>query len=245
MTTQVEAGQPRAGGAGGRRGAAEGLVRAGQRRAGRRRSSRRLRRAVGLGAVVALVIAMVVSTRYVTPEEASALNPAAFDAATYVDTEFPGIVESLASEATDVTELVPALTADPAAAAEEYGVDVGSGSVSYPISAAGTVGAVDADFAVLEVQGLPEGAVVRVPLGSAVSGTPVRDAAGLRFSDFNGQTDYQSVANELGLTVREDVIAPADLPSLAGQPVTVVGAYTPGGPPGSYLVQPVRIEPGP
>ncbi len=245
MSTQVQAGQPTAGGAGGAAqgsGAEQGQVRAGARRAGRRRSSARRRRLVGAAALAALVVAMIVDTTFLGPEEESALNPVAFDAATYVDNEFPGIAEALGSGATDVTELAPALLADPAAAAASYGVDVGGAAVSYPITATGTVAEVDEDFAVIAVDGVPDGTVVRVPLGTALSGTPVRDAAGLRFSDFPGQTDYQSVANELGLQVREEVLTPADLPSLSGQEVTVTGAYTPGGPAGSFLVQPVTIE---
>lgn len=208
----------------------------------RRRKARR-RSVVVVGVAAVLLAAMLVSTRYYTPAEVRAFNPPAFEASTYVEESFPDIAANLAEEATPIATLAPAVDADPSAAGERYGVDQGSG-FAFPVSAEGTVASVDENFAVLTVDGVPEGDTVRIPLGAALNGTPVRDAAGLAFGDFPGQTDYQNVANELKLTMQSEVLDPADLAGKQGQQVSVVGAYASGGPPNNFIVQPVSIEAG-
>ena len=96
------------------------------------------------------------------------------------------------------------------------------------------------------IDGVPKGDTVRIPVGSAVSGTPIRDASGfMTFSDFPGQTDFQNVANELKLKIAADVVGPLDPSSLKGKNVTVVGAFSTGGPANAFLVQPASIEVAP
>lgn len=209
----------------------------------RRRARRNLVVAIVLGAV--LLVLMVAVTPFKTAAQVKALNPPPFAADAYVAKSFPRIVATITQEATPITTLAPAVDADPAAAGKEYGLDAGSGSFTFAVSARGTVASVDANFAVLTVAGLPEGDVVRVPLGGALNGTPVRDAAGLAFGDFPGQTEFQNVANELKKTMTTKVLQPADLAGKQGQQVSVVGAYATGGPPKSFIVQPVSIEAGP
>jgi predicted lipoprotein len=178
-----------------------------------------------------------------SPTQASSLNPAAFNAKTYVQTNFPKIRSTLTEKATDIVVLAPAVDKDPAAAAKKYGTDVGSGKYAFPVKATGTVKEVDENFMLVAVPGVPAGDKVRIPLGFAITGTPVRDATGgMTFSDFSGQTDYQSVANELKVKIRADVTSKLDPPSLKGKKVTVVGAYSTGGPPSSFIIQPVSIE---
>jgi predicted lipoprotein len=202
-----------------------------------------LKRLVLVAALVVLVLAMVLNTKFLTPSEASALKPAAFSAKTYVQKNFPTMTETLTRKATDVAVLVPAIDKDEAAAGKQYGIDVGSGKFAFPVKASGTVTEVDENFMTLAVPGVPAGKTVRVPLGAAVSGTPLRDATGdMTFSDFSGQTDFQSVANELKVKVRADVIDKADPASLKGKKVTVVGAHSSGGPRTSFIIQPVSIE---
>lgn len=205
-----------------------------------------LRRLLPPAAVVLLIAAMLADTTYLSPEEAAAVNPPPFEASVYVDEKFPEIAALIQEQATDITELAPAVAADPAAAAETSGTVVGGGRYGFPVSATGTVASVDEDFIVLDVPGLPAGTVVRVPLGRALSGTPVRDVTGtIGFGDFPGQSAYQSVANEFALRMQSEVLAPVDPPTLQGQEITVVGAYVTGGPTESYLIQPVSIETDP
>lgn len=212
----------------------------GQRR--RRKTRRNLVVTLVLAAV--LLAVMIAVTPFKTAEQVRALNPPAFSADTYVAEGFPKITAGITDRATPIATLAPAVDADVAAAGAEYGVD-GGGTFTFPVSATGTVASVDANFAVLQVEGVPEGDVVRIPLGAALNGTPVRDAAGLAFGDFPGQTEFQNVANELKIAMTTKVLEPADLAGRQGQEVSVVGVYATGGPPNSFIVQPVSIEAGP
>lgn len=210
------------------------------RPAARGRSRRPL---VALAALVAVLVAMVVSTKFVTPEEAQSLRPQVFEAKSYVAENFPKVVQTLRDNGTDLGTLASAVEADPAAAGGQYGVDVGSGKFAFPVTFTGQVTSVDDRFMEVAVDGVPEGDTVRVPLGNTVSGTPIRDATGfMTFSDFPGQTDFQNVANELKITVLADVLGKLDTASLEGSTVSVVGAYSTGGPKSSFLVQPVQVE---
>ena len=210
------------------------------------KGSSRMVKKVGIAAAgLALVVAMVASTKFLTPAEAAALNPAEFSVQSYADENFPKVVTTLTEKATDLAVLVPAVAADPVGAGEQYGTDIGSGKFAFPVKATGTVAEVNADFMVVTAPGVTPGATVRIPLAAAVSGTPVRDAPGtIKFSDFVGQTDFQSVANEFKLKVQSEVIAPSNPPSLLGKQISVVGAWSSGGPPNSYIIQPVSIETG-
>jgi predicted lipoprotein len=194
----------------------------------------------------AVLVAAVVSTTYVDADDPLASGQAAFSAEEYVAEEFAEIVEAIRADATDLTVLAPAIAQDPAAAGEQYGVSLGAGQFAYRVSATGEVAEVDDDFVYLAAAGPagePAELDVRIPLGPALSGTPVRDATGtIRFGDFADQNEYQSVANQLKLKIQSEVLAPADPASLSGRTVTVTGAWATGGPPDLFIVQPVAIE---
>lgn len=210
---------------------------------GKRRPPGLVKRWWGVGAVAVLLVAIVVSTRFLTPEEVAALNPPPFSARQFASEAFPKVSKEIAESATDITVLAPAIADDPAAAGQEYGQNLGSGAFAFPVRATGSATEVDANFVLLEVRGLPNGTEVRIPLGAAVSGTPVRDATGtITFGDFTDQTAFQSVANEFKLKIESEVLGSIDPASLRGQQVTVVGAWSTGGPPNSYIIQPVSIE---
>lgn len=211
---------------------------------GRSRGSTNLtRKLVTLAAVVVVLVMMMLSTKFLTPGEAAKLNPAAFNAKTYVKDNFKKTAATLTDKATDIVVLAPAVDKDLAAAGQQYGVNVGSGKFAFPVKATGTASEVDGNFMVLTVPGVRAGDTIRVPLGSAVSGTPVRDATGdMTFSKFQGQTDFQSVANEFKARILVDVLGPVDVASLKGKKVTVTGAYSSGGPAKSFIIQPVSIE---
>jgi predicted lipoprotein len=211
-----------------------------------RGSSRLVKNLAAVAIALVLVVAMVANTKFLTPHEAAALNPPPFSPEAYATKNFPRVVAALTKNATNITVLAPAFDAEPAVAGKQYGTDVGSGTFAFPVKATGAVKDVDADFILVNVPGLPPKDQVRIPLGAAVSGTPVRDATGtITFSDFVGQTDFQSIANEFKLKVQSEVIAKIDPKSLKGKQVTVVGAWSSGGPPHSYIIQPVSIEAGP
>lgn len=203
-----------------------------------------LKKLLPLVAAVVLVGAMVADTKFLSPDEVSALEPVEFDAASFAAAEFPGIVEKFSAEGTPLNDLVPAVEKDAAAAAQQFGGVTISGKTSFATTVTGTVAEVDANFLRLDVDGLPKDVEVRVPVGVPLNGTPVRDAAGYEFADFKGQTDYQSMANELKNIMAADVVGAVDPAALDGTQISVVGAFATGGPPQSYIVQPVAIEVG-
>lgn len=198
---------------------------------------------IGGVALAILLVAAVLDTKFLSPQEVAELNPAKFTASDYAAKEFPKVVALIKENATDLAVLAPAIAADPAAAGRQYGQDLGSGRFAFPVKAVGTVAEVDANFIRLTVPGVPADTTVRIPIAQSLSGTPVRDATGtIKFGDFTDQTDYQAVANQFKIRMQQDVLAAIDPASLAGKQITVYGAWSSGGPPRSFLVQPVEIE---
>lgn len=194
-----------------------------------------------LAVLAILIIAMVMNTKFLTKSEAEELVPKPFDAKTFVDENFDKTITTLETKGTDLVELAPAVAADKAAACTQFGVDLGAGSCAFPVKATGTVTAVDSNFINLTVPGLPEGTIVRVPVGTALNGTPVRDAAGYKFADFPGQTQYQQVSNEFKAAIQSKVLAEADPANLTGKQVSIVGAYALPGPATAFTIQPMKI----
>lgn len=208
-----------------------------------RGSSRLVRNVPAVVAGLALVIAMVADTRFLSPADSAARQPVQFNAKTYAAKNFPVIAQKIAQKATDITVLAPAVDQDLAAAGAKYGNDLGAGQFAFPVTATGTVTQADANFLVLAVRGAPAKDTVRIPLDMALSGLPVRDATGsIKFGDFTDQTDYQSVANEFKIIMQQTVLAPVQPSTLKGKRLTVVGAWGSGGPPNSYILQPVSIK---
>jgi predicted lipoprotein len=191
----------------------------------------------------ALLLLVVLNTKFVSAEEYARLNPPRFSADTYARKKFPKITKLVSQQATDIRELAPAVDRDVSAAGEKYGHDLGSGQWSFAVKAHGKVKRVDDDFVLLDVPDVPSGTEVRIPLGPALNGTPIRDCTGsIEFGDFSGQTDYQSVANQFKLIMQRDVIGKLDREGLKGKELSVEGAWSTGGPPKSYIIQPTKIE---
>jgi predicted lipoprotein len=199
----------------------------------------------GVAAIVAaaLVVGMFLNTKFLSTTASASGQPGAFSAAAYASKKWPDLVDRIGNNAVDVTQLAPAVDADVAAAGKKYGQDLGAGSYAFPVKATGTVSAVDANFITLTVAGMPAGDTVRVPVGLALNGAPIRDATGtIKYGDFTDQTQYQEVANALkGISLKQ-VIAKVNPASLNGKQVTVVGATGTGGPPKAYAINPVKIE---
>jgi hypothetical protein len=165
---------------------------------------------------IVLLVAMAMSTKFLTAQEAADLQPKVFDAKEWAAENYDKAIETLSAKGTDLPVLAPA----------------------------GTVESADANFMILTVAGMPEGSVVRIPLGTAINGTPVRDAAGYKFADFPGQTQYQQAANELKAKMTTDVIGKLQPASMTGKTITVIGAYSLPGAANSYIVQPMKITEG-
>ncbi|MGH3949319.1 MAG: DUF2291 family protein [Pseudonocardiaceae bacterium] len=208
------------------------------------RSPQKLIRFIWPVVLGALLVAMAMDTTFLSTEEAAATKSAEFDATTFVSDEYPKIVQAIETNSTDLEEVVAAVAADPAAAGETFGHVAGTDKHAIPVRFTGKVSETDAAFLTIDVAGLPEGSVVRVALGQAVNGTALRAAPGtIKFEDFQNQTDYQQVANELKSMTLEQVAGKVDAASWKAKSVSVVGVYvTNTGPEDSYLVTPVTIE---
>lgn len=195
-----------------------------------------------LGAVV-LVVAMAIDTEFLDPTEQSAVQAPTFSAAAYVDELLPETTRLISEAAVELPVLANELAEDAAAAGADYGVDAGSGAFVFPVVVTAEVTEVDDRFITLAVDGMPDGADVRIPLTTALNGAPIRDVTGtVSFGDFANQTEYQEVANEYKLSIQRNVIGALDLGGLDGKTIDVVGAWAVGGPPDTYLIQPVAIE---
>lgn len=183
-------------------------------------------RLVGLVLLVALVVAMALNTKFLTPAEVAAIAPKPFDPAQTAAELYAQAQDELPDRAQPLGEVVPAVQADVQAAAEKYdAVSPAEGSYVFPVTAEATVAeATDASLR-LEVDGVPRQTPVLVPLSTAVNGTVIRDVMGFKFADAPGQTDYQYVGDELKKLMLEEVDADvADPQSLKGKKVTLLGA---------------------
>ncbi len=206
-----------------------------------RLSSRTIKTALAvLGAVVVLV-AMYLSTTFLSPAEEAKVNPPPFNGETYSAEAFPKQAAAIEAKAVDLGTLIPAVEKDLQSAIDQYGTDSGSGNATFAVTTTAAVTDVDENFIYLESP--VRGDKVLIPLGLAVNGTPVRDALGtIKFGDFIDQTDFQTVANQFKLIIQKDVLAPVDTANLKGKTVTVVGAWSTGGAENTYIIQPVKLE---
>jgi predicted lipoprotein len=169
---------------------------------------------------------MALNTKFLTPAEVAAIAPKPFDPAQVASDLYAQAEQELPGRAQPLGEVVPALQADAAAAAEKYqAASPAERSYVFPVELTGTVTeASDASLRV-EVDGVPSQTPVVVPLSTAVNGTVVRDVMGFRFADAPGQTDYQYVGDELKKLMLAQIEAGVPDPaSLQGKEVTVLGA---------------------
>jgi len=183
-------------------------------------------RLVGVVLLVALLVAMALNTKFLTPSEVAAIAPKAFDPSQTADELYTRAAEELPEKAKPLGEVVPALQADLPAAAKKYGaVTPATGSYVFPVRATGTVVEATDDSLRLTVPGVSSQTPVIIPLTTAVNGTVVRDVMGFKFADAPGQTDYQYVGDELKKRMLADLESSvADPQSLKGKKVTVLGA---------------------
>jgi predicted lipoprotein len=183
-------------------------------------------RVVGVVLLVALLVAMVLNTKFLTPAEVAAIAPKPFDPAQTAAGLYAKAQQDLPDQAQPLSEVVPAVQADLKAAGQKYkAVSPAEGSYVFPVTGTGTVAEVTDAALTLRVDGVPSETPVLVPLSTAVNGTVIRDVMGFKFADAPGQTDYQYVGDELKkLMLAQIGSTVSDPKSLKGKQVTVVGA---------------------
>ena len=188
-----------------------------------RNSNPWLRRGIGAGLAIVLIVAMALNTKFLTPDEVSALGPETFDPAKEAQTLFTKAQNDLTF--VPAGDVVPDLHTDVKAAAEEHGgIPTSDSAYTFPVAVEGTVSeATDASVQVT-VSGVPKETKIIIPLTTAVNGTVLRDAMGFKFADAPGQTEYQYVGDEIKKLIQQQVTESVDDPAaLKGKKITVQG----------------------
>jgi predicted lipoprotein len=207
-------------------------------------------RLIGAGAVLVLLVAMILSTKFLTPQELAEALPKPFEPAA-VAKELYGRAESqVASKASPLGDVITAVQTDPKAAAEKYGAVAPNESTwVYAVRGTGVVTEATDQAIRLKIPGVPEETTVIVPLDTAIQGTVVRDGMGFKFADAPGQTDYQYVGDELKKLMQAAMQEQAS-GATKGKQVQVIGmiAVQNNGAPQPKAkpvnVQPIKIEVG-
>ena len=200
-------------------------------------------RLVAGGLLLALLVAMAVSTTYVSasapvPGEQKKFDPAAFGKDNYASKVKPAIEK----DPVDLATLAPLLAKDAAAAGEQYGKRQGTSPYTYSVTLTGTAGKPKGGLMPITVPGLPDSVRVSVLIGPAINGTVLRDASGLvNFNDFVNQVEFANAATALNDEMKAELLKGLDAESLVGKQVTVVGATAPLNPE-VITVTPVSIE---
>lgn len=209
-------------------------------------------RLIGLAALVVLLAAMVLNTRFLTPKELASALPKPFDPAAVAADLYTKAQAQLPGQAQPVANVVTAIQQDPkAAAARLKAVSPGEGTYVFTVVGTGTVQQATPDLLTLQVPGVPRQTAVLVPLTTAVNGSVLRDAMEFKFADAPGQSAFQFVGDELKRLILADTKKNLPDPaSLKGKTVTVVGVTSlidTGAPPSAakpFSVQPLTIKVG-
>jgi predicted lipoprotein len=195
--------------------------------AGRRRVARGS--IIAALALIALIVAMALSTTYWPADKPIPGQRVAFDPASYAQDNYQSkIVPAIESNAVDLTTLVDGLVADPNATGEKYGKRDGTSPWSYAVRATGIAGEPVNGLLPITVEGVAPSTRISVQIGPAINGTALRDASGLvHFNDFVNQVEYADSAIALNTAMAKSVLADLDPKTLAGHMITVVGATAP------------------
>ncbi len=191
--------------------------------------SRVLSRLVAAALLLALVVAMAISTTYVSASAPVPGEQKKFDAAAYGKENYLAKVKpAVEKDPVDLATLVPLLRKDPEAAGAQYGKRQGTSPFTYHVTLTGTAGKPIGALLPVTIPGVAGGTRVTVQIGPAINGTALRDVTGLvSFNDFVNQVEYANVATALNTEMKADLLQGLDPTSLVGQQVTVVGATAP------------------
>jgi len=144
---------------------------------------------IALAAVV-LIAAMAYDTTVVPVGGDKDLREQAFDPDTFGQNEFPRIRDHVMGIAPDAVQLASELAEDKNAALEAYGI-----AGTFPVLTVrftGVLGESKSGIYDVTVEGLPDGAGIRVQTGPAINGTELRDITGdIVFGEFKNQIEYQ------------------------------------------------------
>lgn len=200
------------------------------------------RRGLMLGAVAALGLlgAMALDTTVVRIGSESDIRHQAFSPDSYGEKEFPRIQAFVLEKAVDGLVIGPAVLADKAAAAKQYGTASTTGTIMM-VKLTGIAGEARSGVYALTVDGLPADIKVRLQTGPAINGTDLRDAPGdIAFGKFKNQIEYQDAGSGLNRAMKKAVLDEIDTTNLTGKTVEVVGAFRLVNPK-NWMITPVKV----
>ena len=209
---------------------------------GERAPARSNRSRLVIAALAVLVVAAIaLDTKVVKIGSDEDVANEVFSPEKFGSEEFPKIQSSIEERAVDATTLADAVVADKAAAAKQYGVPAGIGSV-IPVTFTGVVGDGKSGIYNVAVDGMPPEIKIRVQTGPAINGTDLRDATGeIEFGHFTNQIEYQNAGAAINNEMKKQVLASVDTSTLKDKTISVVGAFTLVNPK-NWLVTPVELK---
>ncbi len=205
-----------------------------------RRGKPGLRLAIASAATLILLAAMAIDTKVVKIGSAADVQPNAFSASEFGESEFPKVQSAIENRAVDAVTLAAAIAQDKAAAGKEYGVEAGI-APEISVKFTGLVGKGESGVYAVNVDGVPSSLLIRVQTGPAINGTDLRDATGtIAFGQFTNQIEYQNAGSALNKEMKKQVLSKVDTSNLTGKTISVVGAFKLINP-NSWLVTPVKL----
>ena len=209
---------------------------------GERAPARSNRSRLVIAALAVLVVAAIaLDTKVVKIGSDEDVANEVFSPEKFGSEEFPKIQSSIEERAVDAKTLADAVVADKAAAAKQYGVPAGIGSV-IPVTFTGVVGDGKSGIYNVAVDGMPPEIKIRVQTGPAINGTDLRDATGeIEFGHFTNQIEYQNAGSAINNEMKKQVLASVDTSTLKDKTISVVGAFTLVNPK-NWLVTPVELK---
>lgn len=203
-------------------------------------------RLIGIGVVVVLLVAMMLNTKFLNPEQLAAALPKPFDAQATAAELFTQAQSELPAQAAPLGDVVTGLQKDAKATAAEFkAVSPGENSYVFAVKGTATVTEATANSLRVSVDGVSPETPVLIPLSTAVNGTTLRDALGFKFADAPGQTAYQYVGDELKKLIQTEVVAPLGDPSaLQGKQLEFVGVIAQQGTANRVpTAKPINVQP--
>lgn len=196
---------------------------------------------LSLAAGVLVVGAIALDTTIVHVGSDADVRQQAFSPDAYGHQEFPRIRDFVMGRAVEAQVLHAAIAADQQAAIAEYGTPASTGAI-FMVSVTGVAGTPRAGVYPLEVEGMPEGQVIRVQTGPAINGTDLRDAPGdIAFGAFRNQIEFQDAGSGINRAMAAEVLGPIDTANLTGRTLTVTGAFRLINPT-NWMITPVALE---
>lgn len=205
-------------------------------------------RVAGVVALAALLAAMVLNTRFVTPDQLASFGPEEFDPSEAAEQLYGEAGKVLPERAVPLPELLDDLHADVAKAAEKHDA-ARPNDTTYVFTVVGEAKITGGEEPPLElkVDGVAAQTPVSLAQGPTINGTVMRDALGFEFGDAPNQTAYQGVGNELG-SMMQQRLAKAMPESETGATVRFTGLLSvtdtgmPMSPRKPISIQPVSVE---